>query len=258
DTLRADAVGSGPGRTSVTPALDRLAARGLAFTQAVSQAPWTLPSVASIMTGLPPRTHGALGADQGTTAHDQARWGVLGDAALTGPERALRAGITTVGVSANPLVSRGTNVAQGFETFVELPWDPTGRDWPRARDVNGAFVAWVRAHREHRFLGYLHYMEPHDPYTPSQPPKAPPGVRPAIARGWVNDLAQKLNWEHGAPLSPDEIAHLRALYRGEVGDWDRAFGDLLAALDAAGVADRTVIIVTADHGEEFQEHGRLK
>jgi arylsulfatase A-like enzyme len=258
DTLRADAVGTGGSAPSSTPALDAMAARGLRFGQAVSQSAWTLPSVASLMTGLPPRMHGALGQDERDRSQDQARWGVLGDAPVTWAELAARAGVTTVGVSSNPLVSRGTNVAQGFETFIELPWDPEGHDWPRAADVNAAFLAWLRANRMHRFAGYLHYMEPHDPYTPHDPPHPPAGVRPAVARGWIHDIAKQVNWEHAPPLSPDEIAHLRDRYHGEVHDWDRALGVLLAGLDSLGVADRTVVVVTADHGEEFQEHGRLK
>jgi arylsulfatase A-like enzyme len=258
DTLRADAVGT-CGRTgSTTPALDALAARGLCFAQAVSQSAWTLPSVASLLTGLPPRMHGALGQDERDQSQEQARWGVLGDGPVTWAEVAAHAGVTTVGVSSNPLVSRGTNVAQGFETFVELPWDPDGHDWPAATDVNAAFLDWLRANRTHRFAGYLHYMEPHDPYTPPDPPAPPPGVRPAVARGWIHDIAKQVNWEHAPPLSPAEVAHLRDRYDGEVRAWDRALGALLAGLESLGVADRTIVIVTADHGEEFQEHGRLK
>jgi arylsulfatase A-like enzyme len=259
DTLRADAVGPRGDLPSATPALDALAARGLSFAQAVSQSSWTLPSVASLMTGLPPRTHGALGQDENAkTTGGLARWGVLGDDVLTWAEVATRAGVSTIGVSSNPLISRGTNLAQGFETFVELPWDPEGRDWPRARDVNDAFVTWLRRNRSHRFVGYLHYMEPHDPYTPATPPPAPAGVRPAVARGWVQEIAKRINWERGTPLAAVEVAHLRERYRAEVADWDRAFGELRAALGSLGVAERTLIVVTADHGEEFQEHGRLK
>jgi arylsulfatase A-like enzyme len=258
DTLRADAVGRGSSGASVTPALDGLAARGLRFGQAVSQSAWTLPSVASLMTGLPPRTHGALGEDDNPADRDQARWGVLSETTLTWPELAMRTGISTIGVSANPLVSHGTNLSQGFETFVELPWDPKGQDWPRATAVNDAFLRWLRANRAQRFLACLHYMEPHDPYTPTDPPPAPPGLRPDVARGWIQDVAKRLNWEHGLPLSADEIAYLRARYRAEVAQWDRALGELLRGLESLGAADRTVILVTADHGEEFQEHGRLK
>jgi arylsulfatase A-like enzyme len=254
DTLRADAVGPHGGGPSLTPRLDAFGAGGLVFAQAVSQSSWTLESVSSLMTGLHSRAHGARGR------HDKnagAEWGVLGDGAVTWAELAAHAGITPVGVSANPLVSRGTNLAQGFETFVELPWNPEGRDWPDGDAVNGAFFDWLDTHGGRRFVAYLHYMEPHDPYTPDDPPDAGAGLRPAIAKGWIRDAATQINWSHAAPLSAEEIAHLRDRYRGEVAEWDEAFGGLVDLLMSSHLLDRTVIVVTADHGEEFQEHGRL-
>jgi arylsulfatase A-like enzyme len=256
DTLRADAVGLyGGGAT--TPALDGLGGRGTVFSNAVSQAPWTLPSVATLMTGLPPRRHGAIGDPSSNDRPANGRWGFLTDEATTWAEVAAREGITTFGVSANPLVSYGTNVAQGFETFVELPWDASGRAWASADDVNAAFLDWLPRTRGYRFAAYLHYMEPHDPYTPPTPPTAPTGIRPAIAAGWVRDAANRINWTGTDPLRPDELAHLRARYQAEVASWDHALARLLAALADAGHADDTIVVVTADHGEEFQEHGRL-
>jgi arylsulfatase len=181
-------------------------------------------------------------------------------------KEAQRAGITTVGVSANPLVSRGTNFAQGFETFVEFGMEKRARaggkakDWAAAGEVDERFLAWLRRNRGRRFLGYLHYMEPHDPYTPPEALKPPPpaGLRPAIARGEVFELAQQINWHGGARLPEPEVAYLRELYDAEIRAWDAELGRLLARLDALGVADSTVLVVTADHGEEFQEHGALR
>jgi arylsulfatase A-like enzyme len=83
-------------------------------------------------------------------------------------------------------------------------------------------------------------------------------VRPAVARGWVQDIAKHVNWEHGALLSDVEVAYLHDRYGAEVRAWDRALGELLGGLESLAVADHTVVVVTADHGEEFQEHGRLK
>jgi hypothetical protein len=118
DTLRADRLGIGGAVPSPSPTLDALAAGGRVFEQAVAQSSWTLPSVATLLTGLHPRSHGALGSAAGDRG---ARWGFLSDRVTTWPEAAGQAGITTFGVSTNPLVSRGSNLAQGFEGFVELP-----------------------------------------------------------------------------------------------------------------------------------------
>jgi arylsulfatase A-like enzyme len=256
DTLRADRLGVGGARPSPSPALDGLAAGGRVYEQAVAQSSWTLPSVATLLTGLHPRSHGALGAPAGDRG---ARWGVLSDRLTTWPEAARRAGITTVGVSANPLVSRGSNLAQGFETFVELPWDAETRNWPDAAAVSRAFLDWLRANRAYRFAAWLHYMDPHDPYTPPAAlrPPPPPGLRPAVAAGWVGDLARRIGKREGAALTPAEIDHLRRLYDAEITAWDGALAALLAELDALGVRESTIVVVTSDHGEEFLEHGRL-
>ncbi len=255
DTLRADRLGCYGAVPSPSPHLDRLAAGGLVFTQAIAQSSWTLPSVASLFTGLLPRSHGAIGDAGGD---GDAAWGYLADGAVTWAERASRAGITTMGVSANPLVSRGTNLAQGFETFVELPWEARTKRWGTAADVNRAFLEWLEPNRAHRFVAWLHYMEPHDPYTPPAAlrPTPPPGTPPDVAAGWVLEVSRRLRG--GAPPLPAaQLAYLRALYDGEIRSWDAELPRLLGALERLGVRDRTVIIVTADHGEEFLEHGLL-
>lgn len=256
DTLRADRLGAYGASPSPSPALDRFATGGIVFEQSVAQAPWTLPSVTSILTGVHPRSHGVLGqlaADDG----DELEAAFLADAFRTLPEHAALAGVSTVGVSANPLIGRGTNLVQGFETFVEYGWDRPRRNWIRATDVNARFLDWVRANRDRRFFAYLQYMEPHDPYTPTDAPPAPPGVRPVVASGEIHDLARKVNWGGAPPLPDVELAHLRRLYDGEIADWDRAFADLRTALEAEGLWDSTIVVVTSDHGESFQEHGRL-
>jgi arylsulfatase A-like enzyme len=262
DTLRADRLGVYGAQPSPSPTLDQLAARGVVFADSVSQSSWTMPSVSTLLTGLYPRTTGAIGQRSGPDAPaDLPGTAFLGDGVVTWAELAQRAGITTVGVSANPLVSRATNFAQGFETFVELPWDWRAHDWPRAGAVNQAFVDWLGHHRAWRFVAYLHYMEPHDPYTPPaalRPAPTPPGLRPAVAAGTIDDLAKAINFRGAPGLSDAEIAWLRRLYDAEIRSWDDALAALLRGLESAGVLESTLVVVTADHGEEFQEHGRLK
>lgn len=260
DTLRADRLGIYGARPSPSPTLDRLAANGLVFEDSVSQSSWTLPSVASLFTGLHPRSHGA--ATIAATGDDPTTGGgFLADGLVTWAELARGAGITTVGISANPLVGRDSNLAQGFEAFESFAWDPRTEDWHPASDVNRRFLDWLARHRAWRFVAWLQYMEPHDPYDP--PPayrhgSAPPGLRPTLARGRISRLAKAINRGQAEPFSAVEIEHLRQLYDGEIRAWDDAFAALLRDLDHAGLLDSTLIVVTADHGEEFQEHGRLK
>jgi arylsulfatase A-like enzyme len=264
DTLRADRVGVYGATPSPTPQLDRLAATGLVFEQALAQSSWTMPSVASMMTGLQPRSHGVWGGARDGDGTAAGADGFLPDALTTLAEHVARAGVTTVGVSANPLVSRGTNLAQGFETFVDYGMEKRfghgdrRRDWAPASAVYDTFLDWLDEHRDRRFFAYLQTMEPHDPYAPPAPPPAPAGIRPAIARGDVYELANRRNFRGGAALTDAEIAWLRTLYDGEVRAWDAALPRLLDGLARAGVAESTVVLVTADHGEAFQEHGKLR
>ena len=261
DTLRAGDLGCYGARPSPSPTLDRLAAGGRLFTQAIAQAPWTLPSVTSLFTGRDPSSHGVVGGqrvdakDGGYTA-DRA---FLADTIPTFAEEASAAGITTMAVVTNALVSRRTNLSRGFETFVELDWAKSRRGWPPAAEVNRTFLAWLAENRDRRFLAYLHYMDVHDPYTPppTHRPAPPPGIRQGIADGKSAEFAVRIN-EHGDdPLPAADVEYLRQLYDGEIAGWDDELARLLDGLDRAGLRQSTAIVVTADHGEEFQEHGML-
>jgi arylsulfatase A-like enzyme len=260
DALRPDAVGCYGGGEERTPAFDRLAASGLVFGEMVAQSSWTLPSVATYLTGLHPRSHGVNFSRRADDPRGLDFAGsFLSDRLVTLAERAGEAGITTFGASANPLVSAGANFAQGFERWHDLAEDKTARDWAPGREVNRAFLGWLRRAGGYRFLAYLHYMDVHDPYKP--PPEFRPPPAPALSAevqaGEVRDLAAAIKWGTRPPLPPAEIEHLRRLYEGDVRAWDAALAELLAGLEAAGRRDSTIVVVLADHGEEFQEHGGL-
>ena len=260
DTMRADRVGMGRG---TTPHLDQLAAGGLWFEHAIAASSWTMLSVPSLFTGLPPRSHGVWGEGPlGAVAPDTT---YLSDVLPTLADNAAGAGISTVALSASPIVSRGTNLLKGFETVVEFAAkrryhpEQSAPALARAAQLHDTFARWVTANPHRRFFAYLHYMEAHSPYLPAagQRPTPPTGVRPAAAGGRVDELLRGI--EHGEPPpTPDELTHLRALYDGAVRAWDAELPTLLATLDGLGVRDSTVIVITADHGEEFWEHGHLK
>ena len=244
--------------------LDRLARDGLRFDEAISQSSWTLPSVASIFTGLFPSSHGVIGEEKhqpgdghGTAPPDPS---YLAESISTLAGRAQRAGITTVGVSANHLVSRATNLATGFETFAEFTWQ--GGDtvvWAAAEQVNRTFLEWLEQNRQYRFLGYLHYMDIHAPYQPPEKYRPVPGpdIREPVRLGDLGKITVMTRGAGETALTARELDYLRALYDAQIRYWDSALGDLLAGLSAAGITDRTVIVVTSDHGEAFLEHGRL-
>lgn len=249
DTLRSDRLGCYGATPSPSPTLDALAARGALFETMVAQASWTMPSVATMLTGLHPRDHGLDGWSAGA----------LADSIPTLAEEAGLAGITTFGAAANPLMSSRTNVARGFETFVDVPRNPTTRTWGHHSEITRPFLRWAERNRSHRFLAYLHYMDVHDPYTPPAALKPPPpaGVRREVLEGRVGGFTQKTGSPAPARPTPVEIAYLAALYEAEVRDWDAGFAALLAGIERLGLAGRTVVLVVGDHGEEFYEHGQL-
>jgi arylsulfatase A-like enzyme len=258
DTLRADRLGIYGADRNASPALDRFAARGLVFDVAVSQASWTMPAVASVLTGLHPRSHGAVGPFV-EAADDAAGGTLLPSGVVTLAELAQQVGVTTVGVSTNSIIGHDTNFSQGFETFIELPFDTKVRNYAPAAAANKMFLDWLDRARGVRFFAYVHYMEPHGPYAPPAAlrPPPPPGMRPELASGWIQEYAQAVNEGRAAPPSATELDYLRRLYAGDVRSWDDAFADFLATLEARGVLDDTIVVVMADHGEEFLEHGNM-
>jgi arylsulfatase A-like enzyme len=259
DTLRADRLGIYGANPSPSPALDRFAARGLVFDVAVGQASWTMPAVASIFSGLHPRSHGAIGGDVDEGQSNAGGGTLLPDSVVTIAETAEDVGVTTFGLSTNLIVSSASNLAQGFETFLEMPFDQKMQDYVHASVVNQRFLDWVERESRLRFFAYLHYMEPHGPYSPPAHlrPEPPPDIREDLARGWVQDVALAVNENRLPPPSAAVVTYLRKLYDGDIRSWDDDFGALIERLAADGILDRTIVVITADHGEEFLEHGNL-
>jgi len=216
DTCRADGVGClGNGRIR-TPNLDALAARGVAFTQAVCQAPTTLPSHASIFTGLYPSAHGV---------RDNGRFR-LGEAATTLTELLRDAGYRTGAfVGAFPVAAQ-FGLAQGFEVYSdEMPRlrfrGHTAMPERPAPDVTARAIEWLSRQGAEPFLAWVHYFDPHWPYEPPEPYRS-------------------LYADHP--------------YEGEIAFVDAEIGRLLAALEDGGLADETLVVAMSDHGEGLGEH----
>jgi arylsulfatase A-like enzyme len=254
DTLRADRLGCYGNPRNLTPALDALAAAGVRFADASSVAPWTLPSHATLLTGLYPRRHGVmdyghqLPAERVTLAeilgkHGFERFAVLNTWSLAEPRFAL---------------------LQGFEPAA-VRYVPETEESPHGglRSVNsGAAVAAaardVLAARDEsrRFFLFLHFFDAHTDYTP-RPEYRRRFVSPY--RGTLDGTTRQLTAlrEQGARLSDADLRYLRELYDAEVRQLDDVPAGLFADFEARGLLQDTLIALTADHGEEFQEHGGL-
>ena len=215
DTLRADRLGAYGWAEAQTPNIDRLAAGGVKFANAYSHVPLTLPSHVSLLTGLLPVSHGVR--DNGFR---------LPGTASTLAGLLKKAGYRTAAfVGAFPLDSR-FGLDRDFDVYDDLYGSRNEvRDLSfierRAGDVNDKALAWLEGHQEGPFFVWVHYFDPHAPYDP------PPPFRDRF-RGRE--------------------------YDGEIAYTDAEVGRLIDALGRWGLADRTIVVLTADHGESLGEH----
>ncbi|HEX4953168.1 MAG TPA: sulfatase-like hydrolase/transferase [Thermoanaerobaculia bacterium] len=219
DTVRADRLGSYGGPAGLTPHLDELAAGGVRFAQAMAAAPLTLPSHATILSGVLPPAHGlhlngfgALPADTPTLA-----------------TRLSAAGYRTAAFVASFVLDRRFGLARGFEVYD----DQVDRSDERraaleaerpGREVVNRALAWLGQDEARPFFAWVHLYDAHAPYAPPEP----------FAARWA-----------GRP------------YEGEVAAVDHEVGRLLTHLEREKLAQRTLVVVAADHGEGLGEHGEL-
>ncbi len=239
DTLRADRLGCYGHPGGLTPQIDAFAGRALLFEDAVASSSRTRPTVATLFTGLWPAAHGA------NREHER-----LSDSALTLAELLSAAGYRTAAFVTNPTVGESFGFAQGFDHF-----DYVGERSQRAPVLHRAALEWLDRERpEQPLLLYLHSLEPHTPYAP------PPSFRQRLAGHvadatrvgsdqFLRELSQGLV-EPRAGLTEDLVA----LYEAEVAAADAAFGRMLAHLEARGLGDAALLLLS-DHGEEFADHG---
>jgi arylsulfatase A-like enzyme len=240
DTVRRDHLAAYGYERDTAPTLGRLAAEG-AVLDGVSPASWTQPATATLLTGLHPVRHQSIRSEPMPPEAD------------TLAERLKRCGYSTLGVSANGLVSADWGFDQGFDELISLPLRAAGRQLPDAAHVNAATALRLPALKPPFFL-YVHYVDPHAPYSPSVSWSGGPLGEHLARRGPVemSDLDPAKYLHRDEPLLRDALD----LYDGEIRQADDGVKGLLQELGRNGLLDRTVTIVASDHGEEFQDHGR--
>ncbi|MCB9761743.1 MAG: sulfatase [Alphaproteobacteria bacterium] len=246
DTLRADHLGAYGHPLARTPNLDKLAAEGVLFEQALSVAPTTLPSHTALMTGTYPQTHGAA----------RNRYIVPGENRMLAETLGAQGFETGAAIGALPLRAR-FGFAQGFGWWDEDFGNNVARDLDErgAERVTDAALGWLATvdAPEHVFL-FLHYYDVHAPYDPPAPYDALfPRPDPDAEGGWADISAGRAAHADGQDVS-ELSASLDALYLGELAFLDAQLGRLFEGLQGAGIWDDALIIVTADHGESMGEH----
>lgn len=249
DTLRHDRLGVHGGARGLTPNLDSLAGEGTLYTEAWSHAPWTLPATASLFSGLLPQHHGAGGDLVGGFR------AVREDAPLLAEQYAA-AGWRTGLVANVDFLGPAFGLARGFEHVDVLGSDDNHVPRDAARTTDAA-LRYVADCGEAPFFLVVHYFDAHAEYEPPQPwrerfadPRdAQAGGAPMGTRAQV--VARRFQ---GTALDPDLLARMEKLYDGEVAWVDDQIGRLWRSLPQT-VRDTCTLVVTADHGEEFGDHG---
>jgi arylsulfatase A-like enzyme len=216
DTTRADHLGCYGDASAATPNLDAFSKEAVRFDQAMTAVPTTLPSHATMFTGVYPPSHGV-------------RYNgmfILGEGSVTIAERLRDAGFATGAVPAAYPVFAKSGLAQGFETYRDLFAEPGAEKLEsfaerKAEDVTRLGLETIRAAGTRRFFVWLHYYDAHYPYEPPFP------------------FSSRFR-EHP--------------YDGEIAYVDAQLGVLFAALRAEGLWDRIAVVVAGDHGEGLYEH----
>jgi len=242
DTLRPDHLSCyGYGRPS-SPRLDNFAREGVLFRNAISQAPYTLPSHVSMLTSLYPSFHGVNFVENGVA---------LEDGVPTLADFFYRQGYRTWAITGGGQMNHSYGLFNGFENYIEY-WISTD-DLERKVEET---IAFLDNHKDGGVFVFFHAYGAHTPYRPRPPYnifvntdyKGP-------ADGELATIA-KLN-KSTAPMDQKDVEHVIALYDGTIRQVDDGIGRLLDYLKESGQNRRTLVVITSDHGEEFLEHHKM-
>ncbi len=238
DTLRADHLGA-YGYPRPTPRIDAFAADSVIFSECIAQAPSTLHSHASMLSSLLPQ-------------HHRASWAAstrLSEEAVTLPEVMLEYGYRTAAFTGGGQMAKIYGLDQGFESYSE----------PGAEHFSGTVnvaIDWLNENGDRPFFLFLHSYEVHHPYEPEAPYRELLDIRydGALPEDVSKDLLEEIR-AGDIEIDDADLAYIVSLYDAEIRSMDDGFGKLVDYLKAGGMYDRTMIVFTSDHGEEFNEHG---
>jgi len=248
DTLRADHVGAYGYEGGTTPNLDRFAAEAVRFDSAFSHHPWTLTAHATMLTGLHPSAH-RVDRDRALSPRVPTLAGLLQDE-----------GYATLGVAdENEWLNERYGFARGFQDYRQIEG---GADL-KVQQILDGLEDWAHS----PFFLFAHFYDVHSDWE-QLPYESELADRLRHAgwyegdfdgcdgeRGCASRLLATMN-ETGERLEEDELRYLESLYDAGISTFDRQLGVLLEGLEAAGRFDDSIILITADHGEEFFEHGK--
>ena len=246
DALRADHLSCYGYHRNTSPNIDQLARQGALFKNCFSQATWTLPSHASIFLSQYVWRHRV----------DEIRRKKLSESCTTLAEILKNENYATTAFTGGAAVSSWYGFNQGFGIYE----DRIPGSWGR-HEISfyiDKLLGWLESVRKRKFFLFIHTYDAHSAYNPPSPyfdlytngyseGKSLKTSKGVIA-GWKMDVSK---------LTPEEIDYIMAVYDGAINYVDNQLGKIFEKLDQLGIDDNTIVLITADHGEAFGEHGRL-
>lgn len=254
DTLRADHVHCLGYHRDTTPTIDRLAREGCLFSKLQATSSWTVPTHASMFTGVYPLVHKCVTITS-----------PIAKEIPTLAEILSQAGYKTAAFSSSPSLNaslgfdRGFNLFDNFSVDMWLDIESTLENKSRKRlhntesssSLTRAILSWLDNNHEKKFFLFALYFDPHYNYCPITPYDT---MYDSDYEGTITgDIA-----EFSGKPSPRDIEHIKALYDGEIRFTDEYVGQIVDYLEKLGHKDDTVIVVLSDHGDEFWEHDGIQ
>jgi arylsulfatase A-like enzyme len=272
DTTRADHLGCYGYGVPTSPFIDSLAAQGTLFQNAYTAATWTLPAHVSLFTGQMPSVHGVGYSNFFASPNLNTLAEIL-----------KQRGYITAGFTGGPFLSSAFHVHQGFDYYDEkldantklkrmfvlravsnlfhLQWKTVGQR--NAETINRSlfpFLNWA-ARKKQPFFLFVNYFDPHEPYNPPEQYRRLLNIKTSMKGNIrfypLNKKTGVAQHQDGSPLTPDEFRDLQTLYDGEIRALDDQLRLLWAKLKELGLLNKSLLILTADHGETIGEHSFL-
>lgn len=243
DSLRRDYIGVYNGKKDFTPNIDKLADDSVVFENAYSQAPWTIPSHLSILSGSNPNSHGANSFSDKVPSF-----------AKTLPQLLREKGFLTFAYTGGGLLSANFGFSKGFNQYKE--WD--GSELPdSSKPIFERADKFILSNKGKDFFLFLHTYQFHEPID------SPEEIKKIVLKGsktlWEGvSISKLIGGGKGTykPLKEEEIESIKILLKAEIRTIDEhLIKPLIDKLKIEGIYDQTMIIITSDHGDEIYDHG---
>ncbi len=243
DTLGARHLGVQYDGKSISPNIDELANNGVSFKNSYSSAPWTKPSIASLLTGLMPSQHQVKKVSS-----------ILDDSFTTLAEELKARGFLTAGRVSHTFLTAKHGFKQGFDDYRIVKFKGNVHHAVTSEKVSDGGIQWLQSNQDkftkQRFFLFLHYFDPHYNYqhhaqfdlTSKYSGSLQPGMD-------IRELRKRI-----PNLTKEDLQYLNGLYHEEISYTDSQIGRVIQFIKDAKLSDNTLVILTADHGEEFMEH----